>query len=199
MFYCIFDTETTGLIEKVPGKRYPDHTELDKYPRIVQLTFGVYLHDGTRLVVYDFVIDPQNEFVISNSFIHGITDERASFEGSRLSNVFELFSRTVAGADVLVAHNVDFDLRVLKSEMHRAGRGDLIEMIDSKPIVCTMKPATPLCCIPFEHGRGGFKYPKLSELYRFLFQREMVDAHNSKYDVLQTAQCFFELKRRGVL
>ena len=41
--------------------------------------------------------------------------------------------------------------------------------------------------------------PRLEELYRKLFGRNFAGAHDAMSDIQATKECFFELKRRGIL
>lgn len=65
-----------------------------------------------------------------------------------------------------------------------------------KESYCTMKRTTDLVGIPKGHG-GGNKYPKLSELYRFLFDEDFENAHDAMADVTATAKCFQEIMKRN--
>ena len=63
--------------------------------------------------------------------------------------------------------------------------------------ICTMKRTADICRIP--NGRGGYKWPNLTELYTFLFNTNFADAHDAHFDVKACADCFFELKKRKLL
>lgn len=60
------------------------------------------------------------------------------------------------------------------------------------PMICTMKSTTKLLNIP---GPYGPKFPRLQELYAYLFSVQ----HNAFHDLRATARCYFELINRGVL
>ena len=64
----------------------------------------------------------------------------------------------------------------------------------AKNRICTMKTTTTFCQIP---GSFGFKWPTLGELHYAVFEREFENAHNAKADIEATANCYWELKRRG--
>ena len=57
---------------------------------------------------------------------------------------------------------------------------------------------TNICKI--KNPRGGYKWPKLEELFGYLFYNRTdisIDgAHDAMNDVLITAKCYIELKRR---
>ncbi len=88
----------------------------------------------------------------------------------------------------VVAHNSDFDLRIMRIAMLRAGRTK--EWLDENPIqaFCTMKAATPVVNLPptAKMVSAGFnkpKAPRLSECIQFFFQEELVGAHDALVDV----------------
>ena len=59
-----------------------------------------------------------------------------------------------------------------------------------------MTPSVQLCKCPFPSGKSGYKWPKLTELYRFLFDKEVENAHDALGDITATMECFVELHRR---
>ena len=93
----------------------------------------------------------------------------------------------------VVGHNVAFDKKILGAEMIRLGMKDELE---KKKSYCTMQSSIDFCKIP---GKYGFKYPKLQELYRKLFDEDFEDAHNAMSDVEATEKCFWELRRRKLI
>jgi len=62
--------------------------------------------------------------------------------------------------------------------------------------ICTMERTTSYCAI---EGDYGYKWPTLSELYFLLFDTSFKETHNAEADVEATANCFWELKKRGIL
>ncbi len=181
MYYLIFDTETTGFNAK---------------NRLVQLAWELY-HDETLLEANNLIVKP-HKFTIPGDVvrIHGISTQYALEHGLPLRQVLETFLNPLEKADFLIGHNIDYDIMVLSSEYSRL---KIISPILLKPRICTMKASVNYVKIPGANLSSEYKYPKLAELYRFLFGKQMPKAHNAKYDVRATAQCFFELKKRGVI
>lgn len=60
-----------------------------------------------------------------------------------------------------------------------------------------MKSSTDYCKLPGFYGK--YKWPKLHELYKKLFNEDMGAAHTALQDIRNTAKCFFELERLGVI
>lgn len=185
--YFFFDTETTGL----PLQRGGDNIDPAKWPRMVQLAWLLFDENGKLLSSYASIIKPV-DFTIPKdaSEIHGITTDRARKEGMPLSDALVRFLSASSKAKTIVAHNLDFDLGVVKAEFMR-GRMPL--QVEGKEKVCTMQDSTGCCGLP------DTKWPKLGELYFALFGRELDGAHDAASDARATAECFFELKRRGVI
>ena len=59
-----------------------------------------------------------------------------------------------------------------------------------------MKSTTNLCNI---QGKYGPKWPKLEELYNYLFNKNFQGAHRAINDVKACAECFIQLKKTGYL
>ncbi len=188
--YLFFDTETTGL----PKSWKEPVSNTQNWPHIVQIAWAQFDERGTKLVFKDYIIKPEG-FVIPESAtaIHGISTEKALAQGVSVSAVLKEFSEAVAGSGRLVAHNLDFDEKMVRVESLRSQMPDIFQTI---PKICTMKSATDHCKIP---GPYGNKWPKLSELHIKLFGEDFEDQHNAASDVLCCAKCFFELKRLSII
>ena len=61
---------------------------------------------------------------------------------------------------------------------------------------CTMEKTVDICKI---NGNYGYKFPKLQELYFYLFNENFEFAHDAMVDVKATAKCYFELKRKYLI
>ena len=98
-------------------------------------------------------------------------------------------------ASHIFAHNSNFDLNILKSELHRYGLNDILNEVNKKTIVCTMKETKFIVNIPDKYG-VGIKDPSLAELYKAINNENISNAHNAKYDVInlqKTIKKLFEL------
>ena len=185
--YLFFDTETTGL----PKNWKAPVTELNNWPRLVQLAYLYYDGDGNKISGGDFIIKPEGFTIPADvAKIHGITTQRALSEGQPIMDVLQRFDALVDQATCLVAHNMAFDEKIVGAEFLRNG---MANPIPSKPKICTMQSTTTFCGIP---GPYGLKWPKLSELHYKLFRENFDEAHNAAVDITMTAKCFWELKRR---
>ncbi len=185
-----FDTETTGL----PKNWKAPVTDLNNWPRMVQLAYIFQDSDGNLISQADYIIKPDGYTIpIDSSSIHGISTERAMIEGKELRFVLEEFNSLLNKAEYLVAHNISFDEKIVGAEFLRI---KMQNSIPSKRKVCTMESSTNFCAID---GPYGYKWPKLSELHYKLFRSNFEESHNAAVDINATAKCFWELKKKGII
>lgn len=190
--FLIYDTETTGL----PRNYEAPVSDLDNWPRVVQLAWQLHDADGSLIEARDFLIKPENYTIPFNAAkVHGITTEIASENGDDLRLVLEQFVLALDQTQVIIGHNIDFDLNIIGAEFVRCGFQNHFE---GKLQVCTKLESVDYCALPGGRG-GGFKWPNLEELHRKLFNEDFPDAHNAAADVMATARCFLELVRLGII
>jgi DNA polymerase III epsilon subunit-like protein len=179
------DTETNGLpdMKNMVWGKYPSFYDLDKYntARIVQLSFIVTDKKYNNLDLKDYIIKREG-FDINNSEFHSITNEVSDRDGVDFKDAFLAFYESLKKTDHIIAHNIEFDISVIKSELYRRNLFHIIEEIDKKRLLCTMKHTRNIIKIINKFGK--YKYPSLKELYRHCFNKEIENAHNSKYDVI---------------
>ncbi len=188
--YLIFDTETTGL----PKRWNAPVTEVDNWPRCVQLAWQLHDEMGNLIEQQDFLIQPEGyDIPYDAEQIHGISTELAANDGVPLAEVLTLFQEVLSKTQFLVGQNVGFDINIMGAEFYRA---EVENSLATLPVLDTCTEDTALLCqIP--GGRGGkFKLPTLTELHDFLFNKPFSEAHNAAADVEATSRCFFELVRR---
>lgn len=188
--YLFFDTETTGL----PKNWKAPVTDLNNWPRMIQLAWHLYDLNGNKISEHDYIIKPQGFIIpVEASNIHRITTERALEEGKELTDVLTAFANDLKQATTIVAHNISFDEKIVGAEFLRLGMPNAVA---SKPKLCTMEKSTNYCKIP---GPYGYKWPKLSELHIKLFNTNFEEAHNAAVDISATARCFWEMRRLNLL
>ena len=189
--YLIFDTETTGL----PKKWKAPITDVNNWPRAVQIAWQLHDKFGNLIENQDFLIKPEGYNIPYDAEqIHGISTQLATEKGESLENVLKSFNTVLSKAKFVVGQNVKFDLNIMGCEFHRLG---VATELNDLPVLdtCTEKTAF-LCQIP--GGRGGkFKLPTLTELHQELFNTPFGEAHNATADVEATTRCFLELIRKG--
>ena len=190
--YLIFDTETTGL----PKNYNAPVTDLDNWPRLVQLAWQLHGNKGELLSAKNYIVKPEGFTIPFNAEkIHGISTEMALEEGLPLAQVMQEFAEDVAKSEVLIGHNVEFDINITGAEFIRSEvESDLMET----DTIDTKNESIEFCALP--GGKGGrYKWPTLTELHQKLFGVGFDDAHDAAYDVDATARCFFGLIDQRVI
>ena len=197
MRVLVFDTETTGLPSRKGYDKYFPYTELNHYDtsRIVSICWNLY-NNGTLLSKNYFIIKPDDSFSIDNESksceINGITKEIAEQNGIPLIDLFVKLHTDLYNCDKIVAHNLLFDKNILLSELYRYKRQDLVDIFESKETYCTMQNSKDLLKIEMKYG--GYKSPKLIELYLYLFGEKFDNEHDASADTEACAKCYFELQ-----
>ncbi len=193
MNILFFDVETTGK-PKVYNASYED---VDNWPRVTQLAWmlcndqGEVLDQRQNLISPDGWEVPTEQFFIDNN----MSTERCAAEGFPIWNELNLLMEAKQKADVLAAHNLSFDHRVVWAEFIRAG----MEPKRGMHKICTMMKSTKFCALPNPKGYGAPKWPKLEELHRKLFDKDFDGAHDAMSDVIALKDSFFELLRLNVI
>ena len=181
----IIDTETTGL----PPRRVPPQysTEWERC-RVVQLAWRVYELRGecpSLLESGNFLVNPQGAFTIPEQAekIHGISTAKATELGVSFGDVLiPIITRLMSETTLVVAHNTEFDVNVIASELYRNGHEDLGDRFTIKPSHCTMKNNT----------RRGERWPRLRDLYIRVFGREPEGTlHDAETDVQVCSDIYF--------
>lgn len=188
--YLFFDTETTGL----PRNWKAPVTNLNNWPRMIQIAWILCDNEGNRIESYDCIIKPENFSIpIASSRIHGISTEQAINEGESLEKVLLKFNELVEESNFIVAHNISFDEKIIGAELLRK---KIQSGFEQKRKLCTMQSSTNYCKIS---GLYGYKWPKLSELHIKLFGIDFDDAHDASVDINATEKCFWEMRKIGLI
>jgi DNA polymerase III subunit epsilon len=181
------DVETTGLPKTRGFLNYyePEKTEYYDNSRMIEIGYIICDDDGNISKKRKRLIKP-DQFIILNSYIHGITTEKANNEGVMLSESLELLRKDLISVSTIVAHNVLFDINILLSECYRNKNHELIKNIRNKKLVCTMNLGNNILRLN--------KMPKLSDLYKSLCGKDIVQKHRALYDAKICRRCYYKLK-----
>lgn len=192
MKMIFFDTETTGL---KPGS-------------ICQLSY----------IMIDTTIKPTKpvgkniffsvEYIEpSAELIHGFSVEMLYelSNGLYFEDLLEDFLEDFKSADVLIGHNISFDLKFLTYELEGCS-----EELHPKQIFCTMNYYKNICNLT--NSRGELKFPKLKEAAEFLhIKDEYIDKlgrelfqesgsfHDARFDTTATYLLVTEGIKQGFI
>jgi DNA polymerase III epsilon subunit-like protein len=185
-YIIVMDVETTGLTKR---GLTPNRNNLNMFPNIVQFSWGLYTESGECKQIKDYIIKPNNWRVGGSVRYHGISQERAETEGVDISEALSDYKNDIDNhCSLLVCHNMTFDKTVVASELMR-----LNMTVNNVNECCTMLDTINYCKLT-PMVRGGYKWPSLEQLYRKCFDAKIENAHNSYYDVVNTAKCYFAVK-----
>ncbi len=187
-YLLVIDTEASGL----PRKWNQPYSKKNNWPHCVQISWIIYNREGTELKREDHYIS-NDDFEISASAIkiHGITRTMLNLRGEVRREVLELLSKDLRQYQPLViGHFIEFDYHVLAADYFREGMQNPITELEL-PAFCTMVATSGYVANP------ACKYLRLGDLYMSLFNRELEHPHNAIHDAEATAECFFELLRKG--
>ena len=167
----VFDTETTGLPERVPGAKwgtsseYWNYTINEKYERsrIVSIAWA-FLRSFDKVVVGNETIQhyiryPDGFNDIPTTHIHGISFETALRQGIPFCDIFEncgLYENLMR-VDYIVAHNVNFDVHILLNELHRLDTDNatnairhILNLLSLGRCICTGELGKDICKLEYK-------------------------------------------------
>jgi DNA polymerase III epsilon subunit-like protein len=194
MKLLVFDTETTGKPPKVPVLK----ETVGLWPYIVQLSFLLFDTETYKYQQFDHVIKVPDEIEIVQEVvaIHGITKGRNRKIGYSFTDIYKIFEVCEQSCDLIVAHNANFDLNMLRAECLR----NAIPFTVTRPTYCTMWATTRMCKLHKPSNINplskDYKWPSLKELHFFLFQEEATGLHNSLIDVIVCLRCYMKVMHK---
>ena len=185
-FILVIDTETSGI----PKDFKEPTSNTTKWPYILQIAWSVFKKNGELVVSRDYYIDAGNVDINKNSLaIHGITNEVTRERGIPRAKVLKLLSDDLIEYEpLIVGHFIEFDKKMVEVGFSRVGFQNSFKAL---PRFCTMQYSSKIAP---HFGRNTLR---LDELYRYLFDEEIENYHNAKFDVDATSKIFFELLKRG--
>lgn len=193
----IFDVETTGL----PARGMPlDH---ERQPHLVQLAALLMDDDGTERASVSLIIRPPVPIPDDVAAIHGITNNIAASVGIPPAAAVGVWSNLARRADLLVAHNIAFDILLMEiawlRSMGAEAAANWQALHAGRTRFCTMQAATPLVNLPptermIAAGFNRPKAPKLAECVRHFFGEDLAGAHDALVDVRACARVFCHIR-----
>lgn len=190
--YMVIDTETTGL-PKTKKNSYYEYSDTEKYDssRVVQISWLIIDSNLKTETIKDYIVKVEPERNLKNTYgtsLHGISDLISDMLGIPIDDVCNELLADLKKVDYIVGHNIDFDLNVLKSEMFRYDKNEIIFELETKNVICTMKEM---------EKRLGKGRPSLAECYSKLYGKMMTGAHNSKYDIIYTSKVLEKILKQN--
>lgn len=196
MIALSFDTETTGL------KRW-DNPNFK--PALVQLGAILQDLDTDRVLAEINLINSEcGDIPVEASNIHGITQEMATRYGIPLKLIDVTFACLLRKADVLVAHNIDYDTDVIEDNMPKSQ-----SVIGDVPQFCTMRSSLYIVKVSLTEKQKDYftskgklpdfpyKVPNLTETFKHFYGKPFEGAHDAMADVRACRDVFLTLLSEG--
>ena len=192
MIRLFLDTETNGLPR---GNKPPT-----EYPGIFPLEIAAVMEDSRwpqrRQYLVGMIDWETCGFEVSVpeevTKINGITAEMLR-TGIPANSAFNSLKAMILAADEVICHNIEFDWKVIQIW---DAKFDGTLSVPGKERYCTMLSGVELARLPA--ARGGYKGPKLQELYQHLFSQQFEGAHGAMADCMAMRKCYLEMTRLGI-
>jgi hypothetical protein len=156
--------------------------ETDKEHNILQIAYNIYDSDNNLIGSKDMYV---YDGIHSTPFYPVISSEDIIKYGLQPNIVSDIVTKDINNTNILIGHNIiSFDLmkiNQLNSKFNNKIKDTLIvhdTMIKSRNIVNA------------KNKLGKLKHPKLQEMYSFLCNKEIENAHNAYGDVVATFECY---------
>lgn len=188
MKITIFDTETTGIFPK------GDFNDINLCPYMLQL--GSITYDTNTNCIVDKINSiikiPDNiEIPETATEVNNINKERTVKEGVEIGYILDTFNKQLKATDLLVAHNLEFDINIVNYECIRNNIDFEYKNMKKEQLYCTMSHGTQLCKIKKENTKGKYyKWPKLEELHYHLFGQKLTNLHDAYNDLIICLRCY---------
>lgn len=191
MKHLVIDTETSGLFD------FKRPADADGQPRLAELAMIVLDDEGRTLDEMHFYIRPDGwRMEPGATAINGLTDEFLHEKGVHVTTALSRYVEAIEAGAIIVAHNAQFDCKVMRAELRRAGLDD---MFDRTPNICTMRNAQDFAqklrrkLIKYDAQGNPTNltgWPKLYDLCTFLMVAPPEKAHGALDDARAAARCF---------
>lgn len=179
-----FDVETTGLIV------WDRPVGAEEQPRICQIGLVWATHKGEEVGCFRARIRPDGWAIGPEaSKVNGLTTAQCARTGIPIGWAMGVLMGVMEQADDLIAHNLEFDARMIERELLAIGAS-----------ACAWKrPGIQRRCTAILGRSLGahWKRPKLTELVKALFNEDLTQTHDGLDDARQALRCYLELKARG--
>lgn len=200
MSILFIDVETTGL----PGTSAAAYQMRNNWPQVQQLAYIISnpRRGSGGVTVKKALLKISQDVSEGAQRTHGISREMCNEKGVSPKALYKQLMSEIKseGVQHIVAHNIQFDVKVICNNMYELCRmKDEAWKLSRIPTVCTMKFLTPHMKLPMRvpfrvpTKRKQYKFPKLSEAAKFL----NVDVSRYKlHDASSDVQILYKVFKR---
>jgi len=187
MSSVVIDLETSGLPERDRYEYYsPRFTKRYDNSRVIEIAYAIIDNEMNVLKKRSSLIIPDG-FKIENTEFHGITERMCKDEGVSMELLLEELKEDMIKYNVnkFISHNVKFDSNILISECYRYNKllGNILYKCNR---ICTMENG---CLV-----MGVRKWPRLEELYEYIFKKKIKQTHRALSDMEYCLECYVKMK-----
>ena len=184
----VFDSETSGLWRNKLADNHPSQ------PHLLQLSARLVSAQRRRLGSFTFLIKPTSwQIETEAEEKHGISHSTASRYGVPVIVALSALEDLANGADVIVAHNAEFDRKIVRLALERDGFSAEWWRKRAADFYCTMEHAAPIMGLKGPIPGVG-KYPSLEESHAFFFpEASFVSRHDAGEDTAACEAIYWEL------
>jgi DNA polymerase III epsilon subunit-like protein len=189
--FAVIDTETSGLFD------FSKPADADGQPRLAHLAMILLDADFSVERTIDLFVKPDGWEMVAGgeaARVNGLTTEYLNERGVPVVEALAAYAQVIDDGYVIAAFNAQYDTKVMRGEMRRAGIDDRFERT---PNVCVMRALTDICQVPRKTGRG-FKFPKLAEACAH-FEMTNEAEHTASGDAQACLSLLLKLRDLGAL
>jgi DNA polymerase-3 subunit epsilon len=185
--YVVIDTETSGLFD------FTKPADAEGQPRMASLAL-IYLDADLNTIAESMHWVKPDGWVMpaEATKVNGITMEFLEENGEPVMVALAEYIEAVDKGMIVVAHNAQYDLKILRGELRRA---EIDDRFSNTKNICTMRALTPIVKAPKKKGYG-FKFPRLDESCAF-FGIKQEAAHTALEDAKMAAEMLRRLVEMG--
>ena len=194
-YILVLDLETSGLPKRRGFNKYYSPKKIEYYndSRIIELAYIIYYIDyldtnnSKNIKKYNSLIIPCG-FSINNTQFHGLNDSICKTYGKNMIDVLNNLLLDISKYNIssIISHNINFDINILLSECYRNNDIKLYNKIKKHTMECTMEMG--------QYYMRSFKSPKLTELYKFLFNKKLEQKHRALNDAENCLECYLKFQ-----
>lgn len=181
----VVDVETNGLMD------FKRSADAEGQPRLAHFAMVLIDAEGNVEGENNFFITPDGwSMTPETTAINGLTDEFLHMHGVPVKIALDCYTAAINEGRFVICHGAQFDLKIMRSELRRAGMDDLFERT---PNVCTMRKANGI--ILKADGKKG--WPSLNRC-REVLGISTEGAHGAVKDAMDALAVYRHLRAQGV-
>lgn len=200
--YIVLDTETSGLPLPFKKGAPPPPADAPGQPRLASFTIlattpDLQIDEDASIST---LIRPDGWTMSEGaSKVNGLTDAMLHEKGLPVGEILKIYAEFIDDGWIVVAHNAQFDTKILRGELRRAGMDDRFKQTLN---ICTQKASQAVIKeAPTDKmmaaGYKTFKQPKLTEAYEYFYGEPFAGAHTADADARACLAVFRKLMERG--